>query len=64
MNWQDFEHAIEHAKEEIRKGDQAAARLARLMRHRLRTADIDTETLRAFKRELQDFDSRTGHWKK
>lgn len=64
MNWFDFNQAIEHGRAEVKRGDDAAKKLAHLMRHRLRAANIDTETLRALKRELQDFNSTTGRWRR
>lgn len=58
----EMREAITDAEETLRAANSVAARMANLLIGRLRNAS--TSTLRKLKRELRDFDSTTGAWKR
>jgi predicted transcriptional regulator len=55
--------AVNTARLQFQAVDEAANSMAQLLRGRLRKVDSKV-VLTDLKRELQDFDSRTGVWKK
>ncbi|SDS24394.1 hypothetical protein SAMN05216198_1522 [Halopseudomonas litoralis] len=55
--------AVEQAHTTIRRADRVAGQMARLLRGRLRSADIPNYILRDLKKELRDFNMHTGEWK-
>lgn len=63
MNFHEAIGAVRHARETIENGDRMLRCAAQLLRNRLRAAEIDGDVLSEFKRELQQFDSRTRRWK-
>lgn len=63
MNWDEMESAVRDAAWTMKQVDRRVSDMARMISHRLRAAEVDRQHLRALKRELQDFDARTGRWK-
>lgn len=66
MNFDDVEGAVRAAKLSLAVADRHVGQMVRLSANRLRSVELDWETveaLRAIKRELRDFDIRTGRWK-
>lgn len=56
---------IEAANRTRQAGDMYAAAMAELLKNRLRACDrIPASTLRTLKRELRDFDIRSGTWRR
>ncbi len=55
--------AVRDAEAQLRAADQTAEKMAYVLRGRMRLVD-DAETLRQLKHELQQFDARTGRWRK
>ncbi len=62
MNWQESQEAIEDAKLTLRKADNMVAQLGFLMVGRLEL--MNSRTLSKLKKELKNFNSVTGNWKK
>ena len=63
MLWDEMNDAISEANRTINQADRMIDQMARIMRGKLRSADVDSYTLQIFKRELRDFDMRTSDWK-
>lgn len=63
MAFDQLNEAVEDARTTIARSDAVVRQIAGLLRGRLRVAHIDRHTLAALKRELQDFNSKTGRWK-
>lgn len=63
MTFDQMYTAVQSARDAIRAADQVANRMAYIIKDRLRAGDINADTLRAFKRELRNFDMTTGKWK-
>lgn len=63
MTLADMENAVEDARRTLAQADRATARLAGMLRGRLRRADIPPYILKALKRELADYNMHTGTWK-
>jgi hypothetical protein len=67
MTFDDMERALQAAKSQQQIVDANVHGMAKLIANRLRVAgSMDWKTvdaMRALKRELRDFDSRTGRWK-
>lgn len=61
MLWDDFYKAVDEAENTLRQADQAANKMAKLLRGRLRK--VDSWYLKELKRELQDFDACRQVWK-
>lgn len=59
--WDEVNAALYQAEELIRALDKHAYRMARLLRGRLRHASCSD--VEALKRELADYNIRTGKWK-
>ena len=55
--------AVEQAHTTIRRADMVAGKMARILKGRLRTADIPNHVLCELKKELKDFNMHTGEWK-
>ena len=62
MNFEEADQAIQNAEVTLRFADRIANKLARLLVGRLRKVE-SYGTLRALKRELQDFNANTQTWK-
>jgi len=62
MNFHDMNDALKNAHETIRMADTRVGQMAAICAGRLRKADVPTSVLAKLKRELRDFDSRTGRW--
>lgn len=66
MTMQEIEAGLVSAKATISNVESQVAPMVRMCANLLRRAGGNwqtTEALRAMKRELRDFDSRTGTWK-
>lgn len=63
MTLADMENAVDDARRTLAQADRAAARMAGMLRGRLRTGDIPSYVLRDLKRELANFNMHTGEWK-
>lgn len=61
MLWDDFFKAVQEAENTLRQADQAANKMAQMLRGRLRK--VDSRYLKELKRELQDFDAAKKQWK-
>lgn len=55
--------AVREAKNTIDEGDSVVRRLSDMVCGRLKIARIDHDTLCELKRELQNYNMRTGEWK-
>ena len=62
MNFGDMSSAIREAEETQRLADQYASRMVRFIVGRLRR--VDSSELNALKRELRDWNTHTGDWKR
>lgn len=63
ISYDQMVQAVEQAHTTIRRADMVAGQMARILRGRLRTADIPLHVLRDLKKELKDFSMHTGEWK-
>lgn len=59
--YDDIRRAHAEARELMRAADAAAGSMADLLRGRLR--HVSAYTLKALKKELQDFNAHTGNWR-
>lgn len=62
MNLNNMEIAVEDAKRTMDAADEIATKLARLLIGRMRRVDSGY-ALRALKKELADYNMKTGAWK-
>jgi hypothetical protein len=62
MNFDDFSQAVQNAKEDVRRGDEAVQQLCKLAAGRLRSAGVSGYVLAELKRELRDFNMVTKDW--
>jgi hypothetical protein len=58
-----MESAVREAHLTLRRADNVLRRTAHMLRFRLQVASVDHCTLCDLKRELQNYDMRTGTWK-
>lgn len=63
MTLADMENAVEDARRTLAQADRAAARMASMLRGRLRTSNIPGYVLKELKKELASFNMHTGEWK-
>lgn len=63
MNFNEAKQAINEARETLNRGDYMIRVLAQMMAGRIRKADIGNNTLCALKRELANYNMKTGEWK-
>jgi len=66
MNWKEMNEAVDSARITLRNADYAANSISKLMVGRLRNVQDNYqghETLAALKKELQQYNARTGEWK-
>lgn len=61
MNWDEFDQGVREAESTMRAADSRANRLAGLLSGRLRK--VGECNLKKLKRELSQFNARTGSWK-
>lgn len=62
MNWGDAIAAFKDAERTIAASDSIVSDMARMVAGRLRRGNVSAYYLKQLKRELQDFDMRTGEW--
>lgn len=55
--------SVEQAHTTIRRADMVAGQMARILKGRLRTANIPRHVLCDLKKELKDYNMHTGEWK-
>lgn len=64
MKWSEMQAAVADAKSEIERTDQFVGEMVSIVAGRLRAAgNVNTYYLKKLKRELQNFDSRSGCWR-
>lgn len=67
MQYFEMVDAVNQARNTIKNADAAVARLIPIMAGRLRVACdscyVNPDHLKQLKKELADFDARTGRWK-
>ena len=63
MNFNEADQAIKEANDTLNKGDYMIRTLASQMIGRLRSSGIRSGLLSALKRELSDYNIKTGEWK-
>lgn len=65
MTWDEMQASVRSAEFTMKLVDRHVADMAGLIAGRLRSARncVSASDLRTLKRELQDFDARTGEWK-
>jgi hypothetical protein len=59
---QEVREAVERAKRDIYRAEQLVAEMAFMCKGRLRNSNASAGTLAELKKELRDFDIRTGTW--
>lgn len=62
MDYTLINNAFCEAESVMRSANRCATRALNYGAGKLRSLDLDTETLRALKRELQSFDAKRGKW--
>lgn len=55
--------AVEQAHTTIRRADMVAGQMARILKGRLRTANIPQHVLCELKKELKNYNMHTGTWR-
>ncbi|TKA90363.1 hypothetical protein [Halopseudomonas bauzanensis] len=63
ISFTQMSEAVEQAHDTIRRADAVAGKMARILKGRLRTANVSNDVLRSLKKELKDFNMHTGEWK-
>ena len=63
MTFEDMKTAMQEAERTIRRGNQVASEVAHLLRYQLRASGLGHSTLKAFKKELENYNMHTGRWK-
>lgn len=63
MTINEMEQALEDARQTMARADRVAGQLARMLRGRLRNANIPSYILKDLKKELANFNMHTGEWK-
>jgi len=63
LSYFDIERTRDEALRQIRIANRAVAQTSQLCAGRLKVAKVHPETLKALKKELQNFNSHTGKWK-
>lgn len=63
MNAADLESAFEESSRIMRNAESCALRAVNFSAGKLRRLCVGESTLRELKRELRNFNSRTGRWK-
>ena len=63
MKWDEFCSSVDDAELIVRRGDRAVEKLGRLMVGRLRSCEVPCHVLEALKKELRDYNIKTGQWK-
>jgi hypothetical protein len=63
ITYKDIEDARYEANRQINLADMATRQAANLCVERLRAANVSTSTLQCLKKELKDFNAKTGEWK-
>ena len=63
MTITEMEQALEDARITMARADAVAGQLARILRGRLRNANIPSYILKDLKKELANFNMHTGEWK-
>lgn len=63
MTLADMENAVSDARRTLEQADRAAARMANMLRGRLRCSNLPPYLLRDLKKELAKFNMHTGEWK-
>lgn len=63
MTITEMEQALEEARITLARADRVAGQMARMLRGRLRSADIPAYILKDLKKELAKFNMHTGAWK-
>ena len=63
MNMLDMEVAVSDARRNINRADNLVDQMAGLCAGRLRIGRVDSDTLVLLKRELRDYNIRSGLWK-
>ncbi len=63
MQWSEMNHAVNEARAIIDRADLFVAQMARLIAGKLKSGDVSAWTLTELKKELRDFDMRSGDWK-
>lgn len=62
MDYDDVARAVRTARERVKMGDKVVREVADLLAGRLRVAEVSSYTLKELKRELRNFNIRTGTW--
>lgn len=63
MLWDEMNEAVRNAKTTLRIADTFVGQMANMIAGRLRSGRVRSSTLETLKRELRDYDMRTGTWK-
>ena len=63
MDFNDIRNARIAAQHQVELADQAVKDAVRLASGRLKAANVPTYLLEELKRELKDFNAKTGEWK-
>lgn len=63
INFDQMVQAVEQAHNTIKRADMVAGNMARILKGRLRTANVPSHVLSDLKRELANFNMHTGQWK-
>lgn len=63
MTYDEMKASIQASVDVMRQSQYLAKQAFEISRGRLRHMYLDADTLRDLKRELQDFNAITGHWK-
>lgn len=60
----EMSRAINEARNTVRQADMLVGRMAALIAGRLQKGDVRPEVLAVLKKELRNFDMRTGQWRR
>ena len=63
IKWSEMQSALADAREDISRADTFVSQMVEIIAGRLRKGGASAHYLKQLKRELQDFDSRTGSWR-
>ena len=63
MQFEEFSEAVRQAKATISTADTFIQKMAGMVKGKLQSSRVYSSTLDELKRELRDYDIRTGQWR-
>lgn len=63
MQWLEMDAAVREARTVMDRADLFVGQMARMIIGKLKSGDVSEYTLKALKKELRDFNMKTGEWR-